>query len=102
MARIYARADGTLIGVSPNPATEALPAPPGATSTLVIDEDTNAALLARINADWAPFRLTGSTLTENGTPVSIAATSVDTAARERAQQAIPAFRAGTLASAATL
>jgi hypothetical protein len=46
---------------------EALIAPPaGATQSLVVDDDTNADLLAEISADLSPWTLTGTLLQKSG------------------------------------
>lgn len=90
MATIYAGADNLVLRYLDTPEEEAqYPNPPiGTAHTLVFDQDTNAATAADLALSTDAYRLAGSTLTKDGTPVAIAADGESTTVRKQAAQTV--------------
>jgi hypothetical protein len=79
VAKIYAGADNRITRWLPTVALEdQYPDPPAGTAhTLTFDSDGNAPLIDDLNTSTDAYRLSGSTLTKNGSPVAVQLTSPD-------------------------
>lgn len=79
MATIYAGADNRIIRwLSTVDQENQYPTPPAGTAhTLKFDSDGNAALITDLNTSTDAYRLSGTTLTKNGSPVAVQLVSPD-------------------------
>ena len=79
MATIYAGSDNRILRWLPSVAAEQeYPTPPtGTAHTLTFDSDGNTALINDLNTSTDAYRLSGTTLTKNGSTVTVQLTSPD-------------------------